>query len=189
MIPTADLLFLLMVYGITSSVFDVAPQYRELVFNHLDIPVVYYGFILALGSLAAAIAGRYIYIIAKLRPHVFYIFDTLFMASIMIAIGLITNPILSVIVFLLIPAYDRNRAIVAESHILTKYPDHTRKATLLSVLDFYPRINSVWIPLALSYTIHVSNIQKGYALFGTAILPLLLILYICYRVTTKEKLS
>jgi MFS family permease len=185
-IPLADLLFLLMMYGIASTVFDVAPQYRELIFAHLGIPVVYFGFILSAGSVVAALAGRYIHLLAKLKPHVFYFFDTLLMTAVMIAIGLVTNPILSVLVFLIIPAYDRNRSIIAESHILAKYPDHTRKATLLSVLDFYPRINGIWIPLALSYAMKVSGIQRGYATFGIVLLPVLLLFYLGYRLTTKE---
>lgn len=184
-IPWPDLLFLLVMFGVVSATFETAPQYRELVFAHLGIPIAWFGFILALGSLCAAIAGRYVHRLADIKPQNFYLFDILFVSLVMVAIGFFTNPILSVIAFLFLPAYDRNRSIVAESHLLSKYPDHRYKATLLSVLDFYRRLNALWIPLVMAWALQAYGIQRGYLAFGFIILPILLILFAAHRLSLK----
>ena len=186
-IPVPYLLFTLMMYGIVAAAFDFGPQYRELVFTNLGIPTAYFGFILALGSSAAAIAGRFIHLLDKIRPSSFYLFDALFMVAVFVAIGSFTNPILSILAFMLLPAYDRNRAIIAESHMLARYPDHHHKATLVSVLDFYPRLNGIWVPLAFAAITGAFGLQSGYAVFGLILLPVLLLLYVTYRLTTSGK--
>lgn len=185
-IPWQDLFFLFVMYGIVSSVFDIAPQYRELIFKDLGVPVAFFGFILALGSVVAAIAGRYIHLLTKLKHSTFYLLDFIFMIAVIISIGLTNNPIISIILFLLIPGYDRNRAIIAESHMLARFKNHNRKATLLSILDFYPRLNSIWVPLALGYIMKQVGLQRGYAQFGLIILPILFLLYFAYRLTTRN---
>lgn len=185
-LPKLNLLVLFVMVGIVSAVFDQAAVFRELVFKDVGIPVVYFGFILSAGSLIAAVVGRYIHHLADIKPAAFYLFDILFLVMVLVLIGFTRNPYFIVSAFLLLPAYDRNRGIVIESHLLKQYAKEKYKATLISTLNFFGIGNGIWVPIALAAFMEASGLNSGYLVFGLALLVPLLMLYFLVQVLDKR---
>lgn len=186
-IPKTELLILFSIYGIISSVFDNAPQFREILYTNLGVPVAYLGVLLALGSLLAAAMGHVIHRLADLPHRVFYFVDIFILVVALLAIGISQNPYLAIAGFLLMNMYDRNRAIVAESHILSRYPAKENKATLLSMLAFSSSLQGLWIALALGSSLHFFGISKGFVYFGLTMGVLLVLLMFLYLALEKRK--
>ncbi|MFA4942797.1 MAG: MFS transporter [Patescibacteria group bacterium] len=65
------MLIVFLIFGIVSAGFDQSSLFREVAFRSINIPVQYFGFILALGSLLAAITGAYIHKLDRLSTNVF----------------------------------------------------------------------------------------------------------------------
>jgi TatD DNase family protein len=186
-IPKTELLILFSVFGIVSSVFDNAPQFREILFQDLGISVAYFGAILAGGSLFAALAGHAIHKLDTVPHHVFYFLDVLVMIFVLLIIGMTQNPYMAILGFTLMVMYDRNRSIVAESHILARYQATANKATLLSLLRFFGTLQGLWISLALGSALHLFGTSKGFVVFGVAMGAILLALMFLYLAIEKRK--
>lgn len=182
-----DLLVIFSIYGIISSVFDNAQQFREILFSSLQIPYKYFGPILALGSLLAAVMGHAIHKLADLPPLVFHFVDIFFVTSSLILVGISNEPYLVIFGFLFISMYDRNRAIVAESHLLAMYRSSENKSTLLSVLNAFPFIHGLWVPLAMGASFHFFGISRGYIVFGYWAGAILLLCLVAYTAMTRMR--
>jgi len=173
------LLLVFIVFGISSAAFDSGSLYREIVFKNIGIPVQYFGFILALGSLFAAIVGRYIHHLKKLPPSKFYLFDIIYICFTFILIGITRNPLVIIIAFTLFPTYDRTRNIIFESQLFEEFPESKYKATLVSVLNFFPLMGDIGIPLLLAFLVAKVNLFTGHLLFGIILVIILIpIIYI-----------
>ncbi len=173
------LILVFMIFGVVSASFDKVITYRELIFQDLGVPIKYFGFILAFGSLLAALGANYIHLLKKLKPKNFYLFDILYVSIAFILIGVLRNPILSILAFSLFPAYDRTRSIIFESQIFEEFHNSKYKSTLVSILNFFAYGNGIWIPLVLAFGIIRTNIVFGHFIFGILILaisiPILLV--------------
>lgn len=174
------------IFGIASATFEQSTLYRELVFKNLGIPVAYFGFILAFGSLLAAITGHYIHHLKKLKPERFFLFDILYIIGILLIIGLSGNPVIIILAFCLVPAYDRTRNIIYESIVFEEFPRSNYKATLLSIMNFCDFASAIWIPLVFAYTVSQFGIMKGHAIFGLILLAILLPVLIGHNLIKKK---
>lgn len=163
------LLLVFVIFGIVSAGFDHSVMFREVTFKAVGLPVWMFGPLLALGSLIAALGGRYIHLLKKLSPLTFYVFDSLYLALICVLIGFTRNPFIIIIAFALVPAYDRTRNIIYESQILDEFSYSKRKATLISVMNFITLLNAIWIPLLLGRFVTSLGLGMGYMVFGFVI--------------------
>lgn len=186
-IPKNDLLVLFSVYGIVSSIFDNAPQFREILFQNLGVPVVYFGAIVAVGSLLAAVAGHVIHHLAELPHRVFYFVDIFIMVLALFIVGISQNPYITISGFLLMTMYGRNRDIIAESHILSRYSAKENKATLLSMLSFTSSLQGLWVSIAIGSSLHFFGISKGFVFYGIGMGAVLLLLMFLYLAIEKRK--
>jgi MFS family permease len=186
-ISKTDLVILFSVYGIISALFDNAPQYREILFAHLGVPIVYFGTILAVGSLTAALMGRIIHHLAELPHRFFYFIDVIIMTSALVLIGITHNPYMAIFGFLIMVTYDRNRAIVAETHCLSKYKTQGNKATLLSILSFFSAFHGLWIALLVGAGLHRFGISLGFVYVGVGVGILLISLLLLGIVLEKHE--
>lgn len=187
-IPKTELLILFSVFGIVSSTFASAPQFREILFQNLGVPVVYFGAILAGGSLAAALAGHAIHKLDKVPHHVFYFIDIFVMVSTLLIIGLTQNPYMAILGFTLMVMYDRNRSIVAESHILSRYRANENKATMLSMLRFFGTLQGLWVSITIGSALHFFGISKGFVVYGVGMGFALVALMFLYLIIEKRKM-
>ncbi len=182
----SKMFFVFMIFGISSTSFNASNVYREIVFKTIGIPVEYFGFILAFGSLLGAIAGYYIHTLKKLRPLHFYLFDILYVSLTYILIGVTESPIVIIIAFSLFPAYDRTRSIIFESHVFEEFPKSEHKATLISILNFFKPSNGVWIPAIFAYIVSKTGVLSGHLFFGVALLIILLPLLFAHNKMKKR---
>lgn len=185
-LPLVDLLVLFMLVGVVSGLTHAAPEFRELVLQSLGVPVIWFGAILALGSLLAAAAGRIIHRLEFLSPKWFYLCDAVFVCSLVLVIGATHSTAVVVAAFLLITMYDRNRSIVVEAHLFRNYPLLPYRATLLSFMNSISQLNSIWIPLMLAYSFSRFGLQPGFWVSGLAVSGLLLALYVVYFVRLQN---
>lgn len=186
----SKMFFIFMIFGISSTSFNASNVYREIVFKTIGIPVEYFGFILAFGSLLGAITGYYIHTLKKLRPLYFYLFDILYVSLTYILIGVTESPIVIIIAFSLFPAYDRTRSIIFESHVFEEFPNSEHKATLISILNFFKPSNGIWVPAIFAYIVSQTNVISGHLFFGVALLVILLPLLFAHdKMKKKGKLA
>ncbi|MFA6386412.1 MAG: MFS transporter [Candidatus Paceibacterota bacterium] len=191
LIYSMALIFL--IFGIATATFNSSTIYREIVFTNFKIPVSYFGFILAFGSLLAALTGNYIHHLKKLKAITFYIFDVLYIVITLMLISFAKSPILVILAFSLIPIYSRTRAIIFESVIFEEFPKSNYKATLISIMNFFYLGSAIGIPLIFAFTVSKYGIMKGHFIFGliiiTILLPIFLMLYLVKRNNPNKKVS
>ncbi|MDP2630944.1 MAG: MFS transporter [Candidatus Uhrbacteria bacterium] len=168
-VPFLRMFLVFLFFGIVSASSDQTSLYREVIFRDVGIPVESFGFILAFGSLLAAIVGRYIHHLKKLSPYSFYIFDAAYFVLAYILIGITHSPLMLVIAFSLFPAYGRTRDIIFESQVFEEFPYSNYKATMISTMNFFGLLNSVWAPLLLALIIGQSDLITGHLYFGLVI--------------------
>lgn len=181
------LLLIFTIFGISSAAFDASIIYREIVFKDLNIPVAYFGFILAISSLLAAITGKYIHHLKKLTPSKFYLFDILYVSIAFILIGITRNPTVIVMAFVLFPTYDRTRNIIFESQLFEEFSGSNYKATLVSIMNFFPLIANMIISLVLTVLIAKTNLFIGHSLFGIFLAIILLSALFAHNFIASKK--
>ena len=185
-IPLLRMFFVFVIFGVVSSGFDQSSMYREIIFRENGIPVEWFGFILALGSLLAAYGGTKIHHLRKLSPSAFYFFDAAYLVLLLILIGLIHNAIAIVLAFALFPAYDRTRNIIFEAQLFDEFNASSYKATLISVMTFFTLVCTLWLPLLLSRLVSQNGLSAGYSLFGLAIGLILLPVLVLQGISAKS---
>lgn len=176
------MILIFLIFGIATATFNNSVIYREIVFKNFGIPVSYFGFILAFGSLLAAISGNYIHYLKKIKPMIFYIIDVLYIIVTLALISFLKNSILIILAFSLIPVYSRTRSIIFESIIFEEFSKSNYKATLLSIMNFFSLGSAIGIPLIFAFTVNKFGLMKGHFVFGLVIfvmiLPIFLMLYL-----------
>lgn len=174
------LIFILL--GVATAVSHMVPEFRELLFQEIGVPTVLFGFILGASSLVGVVFSYNIHKLHRVLPaKKFYLFDLLTLTILTIFIGLATNPVVGVILFVLFTAYSRSRRIPIQAYLLADSPTRKLKATYLSLLTFFSSLNIIWVPLFLGYMIGELGINRGYTAFGIITLVLLLGLYGIYN--------
>ncbi len=176
-----------LIFGIATAVFSNSTIYRELVFNELGVPVSYFGFILAFGSLLAAITGNYIHHLKKISSTTFYFLDILYVVITLAIISISQNIYIVILAFSLIPMYSRTRNIIFESFIFEEFPDSRYKATLLSVMNFFSQVSGIFIPLVFAFTIGRFGLMKGHLAFGLIILAVMIPVIMAFYLNNKKK--
>ena len=173
------LLLVFVIFGISSAAFDFGDMYREIIFKNINIPIQYFGFILAIGSLFAAIIGRYIHLLKKLSPAKFYLLDILYISIAYLLVGITKNPLVIIFAFVLFPTYDRTRNIIFESQLFEEFSESNYKATLVSIMNFFPLVADIGVPLLLAFFVSQKGLFSGYILFSIILIIILIpILYI-----------
>lgn len=180
--PLAKLSIVFLLFGVVSSGFDHATMFREAVFRNVGIPVPWFGFFLAFGSLLAAIGGFYIHHLKKLSPSSFYLFDATYLTIACFLVGVTKNPVLLVGIFALFPAYDRTRNIIFESQVFEEFPYSEYKATLVSLMNFVALLNAIWVPILLGSLVGKFGFQDGYMRFSILIGTLLAVILVVQRI-------
>jgi MFS family permease len=189
--PLLRMFLVFLIFGIVSSGFDQSSMYREIMFRENGIPVEWFGFLLAIGSILAAYGGTKIHHLRKLSPSTFYFFDASYLVLLLILIGHIHSPVLIALAFALFPAYDRTRNIIFESQLFDEFNASNYKATLVSVMTFFTLVSTLWLPLLLSRLVSQNGLSAGYTFFGIAIglilLPVLVLQGASVRSLEKAK--
>ncbi len=182
-----QLLLVFILFGFTSAGYDSAITFREVEFKAIGIPVDYFGLILAVSSLLAALVGRYIHVLKRLSAASFYAFDILYLCAAYILIGITKEPIVIAFAFILFPTYSRTRDIIFESHVFEEFPNSNHKATLISVLNFFAQASSVGAPLLLAFLVTQTDLGRGHLFFGLSLLLLTTPIFLGYKFFAKKQ--
>lgn len=185
-VPIARFSIVFLLFGIVSSGFDHAVMFREAIFRDAGIPVFWFGFFLAFGSLLAAIGGFYIHHLKKLSPSFFYLFDTAYLVVACLLVSITRSPLLLVGIFALFPAYDRTRNIIFESQVFEEFPYSKYKATIVSLMNFVALLNSIWVPILLGSLVGKFGFQDGYMQFSILIGTLLAVILIVQKILQSK---
>ncbi len=178
------LLFILL--GIITATNTKVPEFREIYFQSINIPVIYFGFILAISSLAGAAISYNVHKFDAVKPKSFYLADILIALIAVAAIGLTHNPWLGALLFIALTAYSRNRGTLITSYVLADSPTRELKATYLSILAFFEALSGIWIPLLLGYLVGSYGIHNGYWMFSAILAAPVLLLYSVYLKKQKN---
>ncbi len=176
-------LFLLL--GLLTAVRNKMPEFREIHYQELGIPVESYGFLLAIGSLAAAAFSFYAYRLERLGPKKFYALDAVIVLLSLIALGTFRTPVAAIAIFALFVAYARSRTPVLHTMLLKESPTQDMKATYISLMEFFGALNGIWVPLALGYLMGVFGTGAAYLYFGLFLLVPVTVLFMLYLRRTE----
>lgn len=163
--------------GVVTAMQNKIPEYKELYFQFLDIPLWVYGTVYSMMGIAGIVMTYYIASWEKTTPRKYYAVDYLIGCGMCLLTGVVSNPILGVCLFVILGGYFRVRKILAHTYLLRDCPTQNLKATYLSMYEFFSAGNGVWIPLVIGYFIGGFGIQKGYLVFGMIMTILLTVLY------------
>ncbi len=184
-IVTIQNLSIFLLTGFIAGVMNRAPEYRELLFQDLRINVSYFGFLLALGSLAGAVMGWYIHLLDKLKPNTFYFLDLIFTVSCLMLVGVTRNSLIVVCGFTLFVAYSRIRLIIVQAKLLSSLT-HVYKATLISALNLFSGFGDIIAIMILASAISTKSYSIGYLYFGLVVLAICLPLWVVVVLLSKK---
>lgn len=167
-IVTPQNVILFLFAGAMSGAITQGTGFQELLFQDIGVPVTWFGFILAIGSLVGALLGWYIHILDRLKPLSFYFLDLAIIASGFIAAGITRNEWIVITAFILLAAYGRVRLIIFQAKLLASI-QHAYKATLISALNLFTTIAQVGAIALLTFYVTNTNLSEGHLLFGASV--------------------
>jgi len=172
--------------GIVTAAGNRLPHFRELYFQEIGVPLWFFGFVLSITGIVTIIFTYGAVYVKKIKPIIFYGIDFMALGIASILIGLISQPVVGVVIFVLFGGYRRVRSIVIHAHLLDNCPTKRLKATYLSMYEFFSALAGIWLPLLLGYAIGYFGLQGGYLTFGIIFFIIVLPMYlIIYRNTHK----
>lgn len=164
--------------GFIAALHNHIPGYKELYFQDIGVPMWFFGLVYSLMGVVGIMLTYQIHKFEKYKARTFYMVDFLIACSASIIVGIISNIVIGVGVFILLGGYYRIRRILTDAYLLKTCPTSNLKATYLSMYAFFSSLNTIWVPLVLGYVIGRFGIQGGYMIFGLGALVISIILYL-----------
>jgi hypothetical protein len=149
-------------YGLNGSVQD----FTNLIFKDLGINPSYLGFAFAASSIAGIVGGYYIHLLRNISLLTYALLDTFVFCAYTLAIGISHNLTVSIIAFIICMGWWRLRNILYTHHLLKIYKKSSYKATLISTVAFFYRINETWLPFVYVAAISSVGYYIGYVWIG-----------------------
>lgn len=187
-IVTKENVLLFIFSGFMAGVATRGTEFRELVYQHINIPIELFGFLLAMGSLLGAVFGWHIHILDRLKTFSFYLLDLCILATCLLLIGLGPNPIMTVTGFIIFTGYARVRLIIFQAKMLHDM-SHRYKATLISALNMFTLLGDFIAVSMLTKFVTDAGYLPGHALFGGGVFILGLVLWLLMIVEAKHRIA
>ncbi len=175
-IVTVENILLFIFAGFLAGVANRGGEFRELLFQYVDIAISLFGVILALSSLLGAVMGWYVHILDRMKTLTFYLFDLVIIAGCLTAMGITSNQIVVVIAFTLFAGYTRVRLIIFQAKMLHEVK-HAYKATLISALNLFTLFGEVLAITLLTKLVVGNGYLFGYVLFGCIVFAIGIVLW------------
>ncbi len=167
-VVTAQNILLFLFLGFIGGVGNMAPQFRELLFQSIGIATVWFGITQAMSSIVGAVLGFMIHWFDRVSSLTFYTIDLIVVCGLIVIAGWSDNQVIVASAFILFAGYYRIRLIVIQAKLLQTIQHHY-KATLLSALGIFTPIGDVIaISLLTHYTI-LNGYSSGYLIYGGVI--------------------
>ena len=151
-----------LVIGLLSGFNNGSTSFTNLAIKNLGISPGLFGMVFSAGSGAAVIMSIYAGRLRKMSLKHYQLLDLILVVGFIFGIGITQNLYFAIPAFIVSTGFWRLRNIVYQHHLLDMFPGTQNKATLISTLSFFGRMNEVWIPLVFGYTIGVIGYSKGF---------------------------
>jgi MFS family permease len=168
-----NILIFALSFGIISALYTSSTDMFNVAIKTYGIKPEYLGWIYGLSSILGALIGPYIHHLQGIHLSRYILLDLAMLLSLYIA-AYTGSPILLSLTVIVAVSFWRYRKIIYQSYLLTNYPT-SLKATLLSAMSNLEQLNSIWLPLAIAFVIHQTNLPIGLGivgLFALAIAPI-----------------
>jgi MFS family permease len=171
------------VIGVLSGLYTSSSDFTNLIIKDLGLAPNLLGFLFGAASLCAATAGFGLHHLKRLSFRSYMLLDVVVDTVFYIAIGLSRNLVITIVAFLVNMAFWRFRNIMYQHYFLLQFENYSHKATLISTINFFSRINEAWLPFMFVGLIHRYSYYQAYHLTGVVGLVLLIpfVLIACYQ--------
>lgn len=190
-IVTIENVALFIFVGFTTGVANKSGLYQELLLQDIGVPIILLGVVTAASNIIGAILGYFIHIFDRLRAATFYLIDLTIVTGALIVIGVLHEPILTTIAFVLSFGWWRVRQIIFQAKLLHDVR-HAYKATLVSALSLFSTVGDVIAIAALGKLIGLYDYNDGYAAFGVAAFGVAFVLWLSVCITnplTRQRVT
>ncbi len=163
-------------FGIIAALYSSPNDMLNIALKEYGLSPERIGWVYGLGSLVGALFGPFIHYLRNLKVRHYVLVDLGFLLSLYLAAASRSAIFLAIVMIITI-AFWRYRRIIYQSYVLNIYPN-AYKATLVSSLNNLEQLSSIWLPLAITASIHASgSISLGLGIIGVATLAISPIYY------------
>jgi MFS family permease len=155
-------------FGIISALYTSSNDMFNIPLRDYGIRLDLIGWIYALGSVLGAAIGPFFHHLRNIRLSRYLVIDILLLLGVYLAAYTRIAIVLACAIIIAI-SFWRYRRIIYQDYLLTIYPTQF-KATLISALNNLEQLNSIWLPLVITYLISHTNISNGLGLVGIFII-------------------
>ena len=167
-------------FGIISALYTSPNDMFNIALREYGISAEKLGIVYGLGSIVGSLFGPINSYLRSLSAKYYVLIDS-FVLLTLFAAATSKNPYLLAIIMVLAISFWRYRRIIYQDYLLRIYPN-AYKATLVSTLNNLDQVNSIWLPLVITASIHQFGISQGFSLI---FLFTLVIVPIFYYSTTR----
>lgn len=171
-------ILMFMAIGILYGLYGASSDFTNLIFKDLGANPSYLGFAFAASSIVGIIGGYFIHLLRNISLRTYALMDTFVFCSYALAIGFTQNLAVAIVGFIISMGWWRLRNILYTHHLLTYYKNSSYKATLISTVAFFYRLNEAWLPFVFVGTIGAVGYYVGYIWIGVASAVVLVPLFI-----------
>lgn len=162
-------------FGIVSALYFAPSDMVNVALREYGIRIDLIGWIYGIASLFGAMIGPFVHYLRSIKLSTYLLLDVSILVSMYIA-AYSENAILLAITLIIAIAFWRYRRIIYQSYLLNIYPTNY-KATLISAMNNLEQLNSIWLPLLITYAISRTNTPTGFGLMGIFTLSIVPIYY------------
>lgn len=155
-------------FGIISGLYGSGTDTFNLALKQFGIRPELLGWIFGLASIVGAAIGPFIKYLSRLQLSTYLAIDTLVIAATYLSTFTRSPYILGFFMIVAI-SFFRYRKIIYQNYLLTIYPSNY-KATLVSTMNNLEQLNSVWLPLFITFLASYTSLSTGLGIVGVMIL-------------------
>ena len=160
-------------FGIISALYTSSVDMINVAMKDYGIRPDLLGWVFGLSSVAGALIGPLIHYLRRISLSSYLILDTSILLSVFLAAFSRNGYLLAFIMIASISIW-RYRKIIYQSYLLQIFPT-SYKATLISSMNNLEQLNSIWLPIMITFFITHSSIPHGFGylfLFTLCIAPI-----------------
>lgn len=152
--------------GILYGLYGASSDFTNLIFKDLGANPSYLGFAFAGASIAGIIGGYFIHLLRNMSLRAYALLDLSVFSIYAILLGISQSLTFAIVGFIINMGWWRLRNILYTHHLLTYYKKSAYKATLISTIAFFYRLNEAWLPFVYVGTISAVGYYAAYVWVG-----------------------
>jgi MFS family permease len=162
-------------FGIISALFTAPLDMNNLALKEFGINPSYIGWVYSLSSVFGALLGPFIHYLRRIKLSSYLLIDLFTLLNVYFA-AYTRSALFFASSMIVAIGFWRYRRIIYQSYLLTLYPTEY-KATLISTMNNLEQLNSVWLPLLITFAVAHTSTSNGLGLTGLFTLAIAPIYY------------